>query len=32
MEPRYLDYALDNLRVHRNSTQQSTHPPLPQHA
>jgi DNA polymerase III delta prime subunit len=32
MEPRYLDYALDNLRVHRNSTQQATHPPLPQQA
>jgi DNA polymerase III delta prime subunit len=32
MEPRYLDYALDNLRVHRNSTQQPTHPPLPQQA
>ncbi|MFZ0630972.1 MAG: hypothetical protein WA399_03270 [Acidobacteriaceae bacterium] len=32
MEPRYLDYALDNLRVHRNSTQTTQHPPLPQRA
>ncbi len=32
MEPRYLEYALDNLRVHRGSTQQPAHPPLPQQA
>jgi DNA polymerase III delta prime subunit len=32
MEPRYLDYALDNLRVHRGATQQSAHPPQPQQA
>jgi hypothetical protein len=27
MEPRYVEYALDNLRVHRGSTQQPVHPP-----
>ncbi|HTW46782.1 MAG TPA: hypothetical protein VMD92_02475 [Acidobacteriaceae bacterium] len=32
MEPRYVENALDNLRVHRNSTQQPAHPPLPQQA
>ena len=32
MEPRYVEYALDNLRVHRGSTQRPAHPPLPQQA
>ncbi len=32
MEPRYLDYALDNLRVHRGATQQPAHQPQPQPA
>jgi hypothetical protein len=30
MEPRYIEYALDNLRVHRGSTPQPAHPPHPQ--
>jgi hypothetical protein len=32
MEPRYVENALDNLRVHRGSTQQPMHPPQPQQA
>ncbi|MGC2635784.1 MAG: hypothetical protein WA294_01295 [Acidobacteriaceae bacterium] len=32
MEPRYIDYALDNLRVHRGATQQHAHAPQPQQA
>lgn len=31
MEPRFVEYALDNLRVHR-STPQPEHPPVPQQA
>jgi energy-coupling factor transporter ATP-binding protein EcfA2 len=32
MEPRYIEYALDNLRVHRGATQQPEHQPVPQQA
>jgi hypothetical protein len=32
MEPRYVEYALDNLRVHRTSTQQPAHQPEAQPA
>jgi SpoVK/Ycf46/Vps4 family AAA+-type ATPase len=32
MEPRYIDYALDNLRVHRSSTPQPAHQLEPQPA
>ncbi len=32
MEPRYVEYALDNLRVQRGATQQPAHPPMPQEA
>ena len=30
MNPRYIDYALDNLRVHRGTTAQSARQPEPQ--
>ncbi|HEX4006703.1 MAG TPA: hypothetical protein VHX60_11050 [Acidobacteriaceae bacterium] len=30
LEPRYVENALDNLRVHRGSTQQPVHPPQAQ--
>jgi hypothetical protein len=32
LEPRYIENALDNLRVHRGSTQQHVHPQQPQQA
>ncbi|HSY02534.1 MAG TPA: hypothetical protein VK819_10265, partial [Acidobacteriaceae bacterium] len=31
MNPRYIEYALDNLRVHRATMAQSAHQPEPQH-
>jgi hypothetical protein len=32
MEPRYVDYALANLRVQRGATQKQATEPQPQHA
>ncbi len=32
MDPRYIEYALDNLRVHRGATTQPAHQPEPQQA
>jgi hypothetical protein len=32
MEPRFVEYALDNLRVQRGATRQTTHAPQPQPA